>query len=155
ASLNRPQNATGVGFQLAEITAKRLEMLHRLVPAAETIAFLSRENTPYAEGEARDLQSAARILGVRLLSLNAGTENESEAAFATIVERHVGALLISSGGTFIGAPTPIISLAARHAIPTLFAYNDSVAAGGLSSYGPDLAEGFRQAGLYAGRILKG
>ena len=155
ASLNRPQNATGVGFQLAEITAKRLEMLHRLVPAAETIAFLSRENTPCARGEARDLQSAARILGVRLLSLNAGTESEIEAAFATVVERHVGALLISSGATFIGAPTPIISLAARHAIPTLFAYNDSVAAGGLSSYGPDLAEGFRQAGLYAGRILKG
>jgi putative tryptophan/tyrosine transport system substrate-binding protein len=156
ASLSRPPaNATGVGFQLAEITAKRLEMLHRLVPTAETIAFLTGGNGPYPRGEARDLQSAARILGVRLLSLNARTESEIEAAFATVVERHVRALLISSGAPFIGAPTPIISLAARHAIPTLFAYKDSVTAGGLSSYGPDLAEGHHQAGLYAGRILRG
>jgi putative ABC transport system substrate-binding protein len=104
------------------------------------------------------LQPAARILGVRLLTLLARTESEIETAFATIVEQQVGALLIGSDAPFIGAPDlirSVISHAARHAIPTMFAYSEAVAAGGLSSYGPDLADGYHQAGLYTGRILKG
>jgi putative tryptophan/tyrosine transport system substrate-binding protein len=95
---------------------------------------------------------------VRLLTLLAQTESELQTAFDTIVEQQAGALLIGSDGPFIGAPDlirSVISHAARHAIPTMFAYSEAVAAGGLSSYGPDLADAYHQAGLYTGRILKG
>jgi putative tryptophan/tyrosine transport system substrate-binding protein len=144
-SFNRPAgNVTGVALQLAEISTKRLDLLQELVPANKTIAFLAGGNGPYARTETGNLQPAARILGVRLLTLSARTESEVQTAFDTIVEQQAGALLIGSDAAFIGAPDVIrsvISRAARHAIPTMFAYSEAVAAGGLSSYGPDLADG--------------
>jgi putative tryptophan/tyrosine transport system substrate-binding protein len=159
SSFNRPAgNVTGVGLQFAEISTKRLDLLQQLVPANKTIAFLAGGNGPYARTETRNLQPAAGILGVRLLTLLAQTESEVQTAFDTIVEQQAGALLIGSDAAFIGAPDlirSVISHAARHAIPTMFAYSEAVAAGGLSSYGPDLADGYHQAGLYTGRILKG
>jgi putative tryptophan/tyrosine transport system substrate-binding protein len=158
-SFNRPAgNVTGVTLQFAEISAKRLDLLEELVPANKTIAFMAGRNGPYARAETENLQPAARILRVRLLTLFAQTESEVQTAFDTIVEQQAGALLIGSDAAFIGAPDlirSVISHAARHAIPTMFAYSEAVAAGGLSSYGPDLADAYHQAGLYTGRILKG
>jgi putative tryptophan/tyrosine transport system substrate-binding protein len=158
-SFNRPAgNVTGVALQFAEISAKRLNLLQELVPANKTIAFLAGRNGPYARTERENLQPAARILGVHLLTLFAQTESEVQTAFDTIVEQQAGALLIGSDAAFIGAPDlirSVISHAARHAIPTMFAYSEAVAVGGLSSYGPDLADAYHQAGLYTGRILKG
>jgi putative tryptophan/tyrosine transport system substrate-binding protein len=158
-SFNRPAgNVTGVTLQFAEISAKRLNLLQELVPANKAIAFLAGRNGPYARTETENLQPAARILGVHLLTLFAQTESEVQTAFDTIVEQQAGALLIGSDAAFIGAPDlirSVISHAARHAIPTMFAYSEAVAVGGLSSYGPDLADAYHQAGLYTGRILKG
>jgi putative ABC transport system substrate-binding protein len=104
--------------------------------------------------ETRYSQSAAGVLGVRLLVLNAETESEIEAAFATLVEQRAGALLIGSNIVFVRRRDQIISLAARHAIPTMFYDSASVAAGALSGYGPDFGGAYYQAGLYAGRVLK-
>jgi putative tryptophan/tyrosine transport system substrate-binding protein len=121
ASLNRPSgNLTGVAGLGTELAGKRLELLHRLAPAADSIAYLSRAAGAVAQAEVRALQSAARVLGVRLLPLVAATESEIAAAFATLVEQQTGALLISSNANPPAAIDQIISLAARHAIPTLF-----------------------------------
>jgi putative ABC transport system substrate-binding protein len=153
ASLNRPSNnLTGVTSAVAELAGKRLELLHKLVPAADTIAYLGR--TDLTE-ERANLQSAARVLGVRLLPLVGATESEIAAAFATIVEQHAGALLISSGGFPAAAFDQIISLAGRYAVPTLFFTRDRVVSGGLASYGITTSDLTRQMGVYAGRILKG
>jgi putative ABC transport system substrate-binding protein len=157
ASLNRPgDNLTGVAILGADIAGKRLELLHKLVPAAELIDMLSgRADNVYNQAETREMQSAARALGVRLLALHAVTSEEIAAAFATLVEQRVGALLIGGSVILDAARELIISLAARHAIPTMFFYSTSVTAGGLLSYGPDFVDANRHAGIYTGRILKG
>jgi putative tryptophan/tyrosine transport system substrate-binding protein len=157
ASLNRPTgNLTGVAILAAEIAPKRLALLHELVPAIASIAMVVNPANPnYAQAETKDLQSAARVLGVRVLVLNGGTESEIAAAFATLVEQQVSALLMSADSFFYAARNQITSLAARYAIPTMFSDRASVAAGGLLSYGADLRDVYRQGGLYAGRILKG
>jgi len=127
-----------------------------LVPAVALIAMLVNPANPkYAQAETRDLQSAARVLGVRVLVLNGGTESDVAAAFATLVEQRAGALLIGADNFFYAARNQIISLAARNAIPTMFFDSASVAAGGLLSYGPDLRGANHQVGLYTGRILRG
>jgi putative tryptophan/tyrosine transport system substrate-binding protein len=156
-SLNRPGgNVTGVNIMAIDIAGKRLDLLRKLVPAAETIALLSgTPSSNYTRAEMRDVQSAAAMLGVRLLVLNAAFAPEIEAAFATLVAQHVGALLIGASTPLDAARTQIIALAARHAIPTMFFYSPAVPEGGLLSYGSDVAEAFRHAGTYAGRILKG
>jgi len=157
ASLNRPAaNLTGVVNLGSDIASKRLALLHELVPAIASIAMLVNPANPgYFQAETKDLQSAARVLGVRVLVLNGGTEAEIATAFATLVEQQIGALLISGDSIFYAAGHQIMSLAARYAIPTMFYDRASVAAGGLLSYGPDLRDVLRQVGLYAGRILKG
>ena len=139
----------------AEIAAKRLELLHKLVPAIESIAMLvGRTDSPYDQAEARNVQSAARTLGLRLLLFNATTESEIAAAFATLVERHAGAVLLSGHARLFPRTDQIISLASRYALPTFFR-SSAVREGGLSSYGPVLNENSRLAGAYTGRILKG
>jgi putative ABC transport system substrate-binding protein len=152
ASLNRPSgNLTGIATVGAEIAGKRLEVLHNLVPAADPIAHLSRVGLL----ERTNLQSAARVLGVRLLQLDATTESDIAAAFATIVEQRAGALLIGAEVFSPPAFDQIISLANRYAIPTLFITRERVMSGGLASYGIQLSDLLRQIGVYTGRILKG
>jgi putative ABC transport system substrate-binding protein len=159
ASLNHPSgNLTGVALVGSELAGKRLELLHKMVPAADPIAYLVRGFPPFGfpgNGEAADLQSAARILGVRLLPLRAASESEIAAAFANIVEQHAGALLMSAGAFSPAAFDQIISLAGRHGVPTLFFNRDRVVSGGLASYGIPLNESIRLIGIYTGRILKG
>jgi putative ABC transport system substrate-binding protein len=147
ASLNRPSgNLTGVTIIGGEVAAKRLEQLHKLVPVADTTAMLART---------RAMQSAADVLGVRLLLLYAATESEIAAAFATLVEQHTGALVLSGNLFSAAAIDQIISLAGRYAVPTLFSNRAPVAVGALASYGTNVDEINRLMGVYTGRILKG
>jgi len=159
ASLNRPGgNLTGVSVLVAETAAKRLELLHKLVPAAESIAMLSSANTSsYAgsQAEVRNAQSAARTLGLRLLPFNVTTDSEIAAAFAALVERQAGAVLVSGSVQLILRTDQIMSLAARYALPTMFVYSPAAREGGLLSYGPVVSESVHLAGAYTGRILKG
>jgi putative ABC transport system substrate-binding protein len=161
ASLNRPGgNLTGVAILAAEVAAKRLELLHELVPKAESIAALVRSAGPdssdFSRAESKAFQSAALALGVRLLLVNAMTESDIAGALANAAQQHAGALLLSGAQLFNTTQTPqIISLANRYALPTMFARSNAVAAGALASYGTDLLESYRQVGVYTGRILKG
>jgi putative tryptophan/tyrosine transport system substrate-binding protein len=155
ASLNRPSgNLTGVTALGSEVVGKRLELLHKMVPTADPIAYLTR-TVPVDRLAQANAQTAARVLGVRLLSLVGATESEIAAAFATIVEQRAGALLISSGAFSPAASDQIISLAGRYAVPTLFFTRDQVMSGGLASYGVPVSELIPRMGVYAGRILKG
>jgi putative ABC transport system substrate-binding protein len=161
ASLNRPGgNATGVAIQATEIAAKRLELLHELVPKAESIAALVRSEGPdsadFSRAELKAFQSAALALGLRLLLVNAATESDIAGALANAVQQHAGALLVGGAQAFVGqTASQIISLAKRYSLPTMFLRRSAVAAGGLASYGADQFEVFRQNGVYTGRILKG
>jgi putative ABC transport system substrate-binding protein len=157
ASINRPDgNLTGVSVLNAEVTAKRLELLHELVPTASSIAFLvNRQNSILAEAETQELQLAADKLGLRLLILPAVGENEITTAFATLVEQRVGGLLMNTDPILNYFRYDIIALANRHAIPAVYHSRDVAEAGGLMSYGPSLVEAYRQVGVYTGRILKG
>jgi putative tryptophan/tyrosine transport system substrate-binding protein len=158
ASLNRPGgNLTGVTILDGEIAQKRLELLHKAVPAAETIALLSvgRGDAPVAQVERRSMQSAARILGLRLLVFNVAIDTEIAPIFATLVDHQIGAIVVGGGVNVYAKRDQILSLAARFVLPTMFAGSDSARAGGLLSYGTDFIEAFRQLGAYTGRILKG
>jgi putative ABC transport system substrate-binding protein len=157
ASLNRPSgNLTGVAVVGEELAAKRFELLHKLVPAADPIAMLARQaGSELIQAETRAMQSAARVLGVHLLILYASTESEVAAAFANLVEQHAGALLASSNLFSLNVFNQIISLADRYAVPTLFFNRSQVANGALASYGTRTEDNFRQMGVYTGRILKG
>jgi putative ABC transport system substrate-binding protein len=157
ASFNRPGgNLTGITLLGPDLSAKRLELLHKLVPAAALIAILTgAAGAQYTEAETRDLQSAARILGVRVQVYNVENKNEIPAAFAALIEQQAGAVLMTSNFIFRDAPDQIITLAARHAIPTMFFDSAPAAAGAFSSYGPNYVDAYYQAGRYAGRILKG
>jgi putative ABC transport system substrate-binding protein len=156
ASFNRPSaNITGATFLFQELIGKRMELLHEIVPAAATIGYLLDPTGPFPEAETKDAETAARALGVQLAFLNASTPSQIETAFTTLVERRSGALTIG-GGAFLGMQyEQIIRLAARHGMPVIFPFRGFVDAGGLMSYGPNLAEPFRVAGTYAGRILSG
>jgi putative ABC transport system substrate-binding protein len=157
ASLNRPGgNLTGVVSLSAEVAAKRLELLHKLVPAIETIAMLgANADSSLTQVETRNLQSAARTLGLRLLPFNVTTESEIAAAFAMLVERGAGAVLLTAHAQLVPRTGQIISLAARYALPTMFFWGSAAREGGLLSYGTLVSEAIRQAGAYTGRILKG
>jgi len=157
ASLNRPGgNVTGVTALAAEIAAKRVELMHQLTPAAKTIAILTgRADDRYNQAETRDMQAVAGALGLQVLVLHAIAENEIASAFAAMVEQKAGGLVVGATVFLAARYDQIIALAARHAIPTMFILDLPVRAGGLMSYGPDVFDGPRQAGLYAGRILKG
>jgi putative tryptophan/tyrosine transport system substrate-binding protein len=157
ASLSRPGgNVTGVIALTNEIAEKRLELLHKAVPAVETIALLvGPADVPLDQAETRSMQSAARTLGLRLLVFNVTTDTEIAPIFATLVERQVGAIVVGGGVIVGGKSDQILSLAARFALPTMFAYSLGAGAGSLLSYGTDFIEVYRQRGVYAGRILKG
>jgi putative ABC transport system substrate-binding protein len=157
ASLNRPGgNLTGVVTLGAEIAEKRLELLHKAVPAAETIALLvGQAASPLAQAEAKYMRSAARTLGLRLLVFNVTADTEMTPVFATLVEHQAGAILVGGSGTVRAKRDQILSHAARFGLPTMFFSSLEAREGGLLSYGPDGIETSRQIGAYTGRILKG
>jgi putative ABC transport system substrate-binding protein len=156
ARLNRPGgNITGVYQFTAGLEAKRLGLLHEMVPKATTIAALVNPNYGGAENQLRDVQQAAIRLGVQLVVVRANTEDEFNAAFSTIVQQKAGALLVCASPFFNARRQQLVLLAARHTVPAMYEWRDFAAAGGLMSYGTSLADAYRQAGVYAGRILKG
>jgi putative ABC transport system substrate-binding protein len=156
-SLNRPGgNLTGVSQQQTTTAAQRLELLHQLKPAERSIAFLvNRTNPRFAEAETGEVQSAANVLGVDLVVLNASNTSEIEAAFLTLVQRHAGALLIGGDIFFLSRTDQLVALAARHAVPSMYTYIEQALAGGLIAYGARFAETQRLVGVYSGRILNG
>ena len=157
ASLARPGgNATGINFFVADIAAKRLGLLHDLVPKAVRIAVLiNPANASTAEATLRDMPEAARAIGLQIVVLNASTGREIEAAFATLVRDRADALFVGADAFFNSRRVQLANMAARHAIPTAFAVREYVDAGGLMSYGTSLADVYRHVGAYSGRILKG
>jgi putative tryptophan/tyrosine transport system substrate-binding protein len=156
ASLARPGgNLTGVGILMTELMPKRLELISELVPQAGVIALLVNPNNPSTERLIQDMQEAARVKGVQLPVLKAGAESEFESAFASFVQLHGDALVVSADPYFLARREQLVALASHHAVPTIYEWRESVAAGGLISYGPSLASVSRQAGIHAGKILKG
>jgi len=157
ASLNRPGgNLTGVTNLNAEVGPKRLELLHELLPAATIIAVLVDPTSPtLAEAFLRDLQAAARDLGVRLHVLQASKEGDFDTVFATLIQLRASALIIGPSTYFVARSEQLAALAVRHAVPTIFHYRPFAAAGGLMSYGSSETNYYRLVGIYAGRILKG
>jgi ABC-type uncharacterized transport system substrate-binding protein len=156
ASLNKPGgNVTGVTFIFAETGSKRLELVRQLVPNATTIATLVNPSFPPSAAEIRDIQAAARTLGVQINVLNAGNESQIDAAFATIVQHGADALVVGTDPFLLGQRAQLVRLAGRHAIPTLYFSREFVDDGGLMSYGANIANGYRQAGVYTGQILSG
>jgi putative tryptophan/tyrosine transport system substrate-binding protein len=156
ASLNRPGgNLTGTVQFASGLEAKRLGLLHELAPKATTIAVLINPNFSDADNQMRDVQEAATRLGVQIVTVRANAESDFEAAFSTLVQQRAGALLVCSSPFFNGRREQLVVLAARHAVPTIYEWREFAAAGGLMSYGTNLADAYRQVGVYAGRILRG
>jgi putative tryptophan/tyrosine transport system substrate-binding protein len=157
ASLARSgSNATGINFFNQEAVAKRLGLLHDLVPKAVRIAVLVNPNNPSAiESTLREIPEAARALGLQIAVLNASTSREIEAAFSTLVRDRADALFVAPDGFFTGRPVQFATLAAHHRIPAAYTQRDFVEAGGLMSYGTDIPGMYRQVGVYTGQILKG
>src|SRR5215467_832342 len=155
-SLSRPGgNLTGVTGLGVELLPKRLELLHELLPGATVVAALINPTTTAAETQSNDLQASARGLGLDLHLLSAGAERDFETAFAKLVQLRAGGLVISNDPFFISRSDQLAALALRHAVPTVFEFRAFVTAGGLMSYGSNLSDLYRLAGVYTGRILKG
>jgi putative ABC transport system substrate-binding protein len=156
ASLNRPGgNLTGVTALAVEVGPKGLEVLHELVPTATAIAVLVNPTNPSAEALSRDLQTAARALGLQLHVLHASTERDFDTVFATLLQLRAGGLVIGTDGFFITQSEQLATLTVRHAIPAIFPYREFAVAGGLMSYGVSIRDLYRLVGVYAGRILRG
>src|SRR5437899_9335233 len=156
ASLARPGgNLTGVSFVADELTAKRLELLSELVPRARVIALLMNPNNATAERVIRDVQEAARTKGLQLHVLKARSESEIDSAFASLVQLHVDALVVGGDPFLSSRREQLVMLASRRAVPSIYAWREFAASGGLISYGPSLISAFRLVGAYAGKILKG
>ena len=156
ASLNRPGgNLTGFNAVGGELGAKGLALLHDLVPSVATIGFLRNPINPVSELTTRDVLAAAAVIGLKVQILEAGTDREIDAAFVSLVQARTGALLVGGDLFFNNRIEQITALAARHALPAMYALREFVVAGGLMSYGVSLTEEYRQVGLYTGRILKG
>jgi putative ABC transport system substrate-binding protein len=155
-SLNRPGgNLTGVSSLNVEVTPKRLELLHELLPTAAVIAVLINPTSPTADSQLRDLQAAGRALGLQLLVLQASTERDFDTAFATLLQPRAGGLVVASDGFFATHSERLAALTIRHAVPAIHQSRDFTIAGGLMSYGGNFVESHRQAGVYTGRILNG
>jgi len=156
AHLNRPGgNITGVTIMGLEMGPKRVELAHQLVPNGTALATLINSKFPLTLAEAHDMQAAAHALDLQLTVLDASTEGEIDAVFASLARQKVDALLINTDPFLFGQREQIVQLAARYKIPTLYFLREFVDAGGLMSYGPNINNGYRQAGIYVGRILKG
>ena len=157
ASLARPGgNATGINFYSGELTAKRLELLRELVPGAARVAVLvNPANATVTETTLRDMESAARAMGLQIHVLNASTSREINAAFATFVRERPDALFVGLDPFLNSRRVQLVNLASRHALPATFSNRDIAEIGGLMSYGTNLADAYRQVGVYTGRILKG
>jgi putative ABC transport system substrate-binding protein len=156
ASLNRPGgNITGVSWFSTQLSGKGLELLHELLPNATVIALLMNPKLPEAEPPTSDAQKAARTLGRQLLVLHASAPSEIDTAFAALRQARVGALLVGGDPFFTSRRQQIVTLAARDAVPALYFNREFVAEGGLMSYGNDIPDAYRRAGVYVGRILNG
>jgi putative ABC transport system substrate-binding protein len=156
ASFNRPGgNATGVYGFSPSLGPKRLELLREMVPKVAAIAFLVNPTNTGAEAQSREVDEAARAIGVQVFVLNASIESEINLAFTTLVQRRASALLMGTDVFFTFRRDQLVALAAHHAIPTIYASREFAEVGGLVSYGADRKDAFHQAGIYTGRILKG
>jgi putative tryptophan/tyrosine transport system substrate-binding protein len=157
ASLARPGgNLTGINFFSSELVPKRLELLRELLPKAARVALLvDPSNVGQGERTEKEVQAAARSLGLQIQTLNATSSREIDAAFAALVRERADALFVSPSGLFNGRRVQLANMAARHAVPMTSATREIAEAGGLMSYGPNIADAWRVVGVYAGRILKG
>ncbi|MGC1970195.1 MAG: ABC transporter substrate-binding protein, partial [Pseudolabrys sp.] len=156
ASLARPGgNLTGINIFSAELVAKRLELVRELLPSATRIAVLIRPTGPSAEATLRDIEPAAHVLGFQVQVLNASTAREIDAAFATLVRERLDALFLGADPFFTSRRVQLANLATRHVVPMISATREVPEAGGLISYGANIADGWRQVGVYVGRILRG
>jgi ABC-type uncharacterized transport system substrate-binding protein len=155
-SLNRPgENVTGVSWFGTDLVPKQLSLLHELVPNAAAIALFVDRNVPGADSRVSKVQAAARALKLQIVVLNVRTASDIDAAFARLVQERVDALLVGAGAFLVSRRGQIIALAARHAIPAIYGFREYSEDGGLLSYGNDIPNAFRRAGIYTGRILKG
>jgi len=155
-SLNRPsRNVTGITQLSSELVAKRLGLLHDLVPHATTVGFLVNPTDPRFVSQTKDIQEAAKRFGVQIQVVNASTDAEIESAFAELGQLRVGALVVGTGEFFNSRPEKIVGLADRQHIPAMYQYRGFAEAGGLISYGPHITDAYRQAGIYTSMILKG
>jgi putative ABC transport system substrate-binding protein len=155
-SLNRPTgNVTGVSQIAGDLGAKRLSIIHELVPTNTAVAILVNPDSATSLPEMKDTLDAAEKLSRQVFVVKASTESELDRAFTTIAERAAGALLVTADAFFLGRRHAIAAQAAAHALPTIYFAREFVPAGGLISYAPDISDGYRQVGVYAGRILKG
>ena len=155
-SYNRPGgNATGINFLTVDMEAKRLGLLHELMPQAKAVAFLYNPKFAAAEGALRDVQEAARTLGLQINVLHASTDNEINAAFRTMVQQQTEALILAADPFFDTRRSQLVVLAAYNMLPAIYQFREYAAAGGLMSYGIDAVDAYRQVGIYTARILKG
>jgi putative tryptophan/tyrosine transport system substrate-binding protein len=155
-SFSRPAgNLTGFSMMFTELMPKRLELLSEVVPQAGVIALLVNPNTPGTEHVIQVMQEAARAKRVQLHIVKAGSESEIDAAFATLVQLQAGGLVVSPNAFFNSRREQLLALASHHAVPAIYEWREFAAAGGLISYGPIVTAGFREAGIYAGKILNG
>jgi putative ABC transport system substrate-binding protein len=156
ASVNRPGgNITGVVFFNNELGPKRLQVLRELAPNATALAMIVNPKNPNTECDVQQMQSAARPMGLQILVLNASSERELDAAFARLVEQQADAVIVNADPYFNIRRYQLVALAAQNAVPAIYELREFVVGGGLMSYGTDIAEAYRNAGIYAGRILKG
>jgi putative ABC transport system substrate-binding protein len=156
ASLNRPGgNVTGVSSLYNVLVQKQLEVLHELLPKAATVGVLANPDQSFGEIDTTNVQEAARALGLSLVVQDARTASEIDAAFAILIQRQAGGLLVVSDAFFFDRREQLVALAARHALPAMYWDRDSVASGGLMSYGTSNSDAYRQVGIYTGKILKG
>jgi putative ABC transport system substrate-binding protein len=155
-SLNRPGgNATGVSNYLNDLGAKRLELLHELVPNATMIGMLVNPSFPDTESQRKDVEEAARKFGLLVRCVNAASVDDFDEAFATLAQMKAGALLVGIDSLFLSRRDRLVGLVAHYAIPAVYTVRDFVLVGGLMSYAASVADGYRQAGIYVGRVLKG
>jgi putative tryptophan/tyrosine transport system substrate-binding protein len=156
ASLNRPGgNATGVSFLFVELVSKQLGMLRELAPGANRFVALVNPNTAFTDAVVKDLQASASALGLPIEILRAGTAREIDAAFANVVQKPGGALLVGPDPFFTSRRPQIVTLAARHALPAIYDVREFAEIGGLMSYGANVVNGYQLTGIYVGRVLKG
>jgi putative tryptophan/tyrosine transport system substrate-binding protein len=156
ASLNQPGgNVTGISLLASALDAKKLELLRALAPKASTIGVLVNPYYPAAKSQSDEVQEAAGRLGVRPIMLSASTEDDIDASFASLVREGAGALLVCTDPFFNSRRDRFAALAAHHSLPVIYPQREYVTAGGLISYGPDFADGYRRAGIYVGRVLAG